>query len=104
MVAAPALAARPFFDEPDTGLGNFLTGDGSTWEPGTLPNLRDIRSLPDFQFAARQVLKGDHYAYYRSGAGQEGSMYNCGGPHSTYLRHLYHRRFVPLLIIDNLSP
>lgn len=84
MVAAPALAARPFFDEPDTGLETFLTGEGSTWEPGTLPNLRDIRSLADFQFAARQVLKGDHYAYYRSGAGQEGSMYNCGGPHSTY--------------------
>ncbi|KFA60676.1 hypothetical protein S40285_05062 [Stachybotrys chlorohalonatus IBT 40285] len=68
--AGAALAARPFLDVVDTGFEDYLGGQ-SNWTEGTLPSLQDIRSIPDFEYAAKQVLADDGWAFYRLAAGQE---------------------------------
>lgn len=45
-------AARPFLNEPDTGITDVL-GDLAV---GALPDIADIVGLPDFDFAARNYL------------------------------------------------
>lgn len=72
---AAGLASQPFLNEVDTGLETRLQFLGN-WTEGTQPELREMRSLQDFDFAARQKLKANQYAYYRLGAGQEWSYRN----------------------------
>ncbi|ROT37996.1 FMN-dependent alpha-hydroxy acid dehydrogenase [Sodiomyces alkalinus F11] len=64
------LAARPFLEVADTGFVDYLT-DTAEWTEGRLPDLQDIRALPDFEFAAKQVLPEASWAFYRLAAGQE---------------------------------
>lgn len=70
MFAGVALCARPFLDVVDTGLEDYLVGTGN-WTEGNLPSLQDMRAIPDFEFAAKQVLTDDGWAFYRLAAGQE---------------------------------
>ncbi|EOA91909.1 hypothetical protein ACJQWK_03989 [Exserohilum turcicum] len=71
--AACALAARPFLDEPDTGieeqLGGYVTNK-------TLPPLKALVGLPDFQWVARNFMGVKDYTYYRNGAAGEWSYRN----------------------------
>ncbi|KAF5003193.1 hypothetical protein FDECE_10261 [Fusarium decemcellulare] len=71
-LATGALAARPFLNEPDTGLQEVL---GDTPQ-GSLPSLDDMVSLPDFDWAARNYLPLLNYTYYRNGAAGEWSYRN----------------------------
>jgi L-lactate dehydrogenase (cytochrome) len=71
-VIATVLAARPFLDVADTGLEDYLTGTAN-WTEGTLPSLQDMRAIPDFEFAAKQVLEDEGWSFYRLAAGQEWS-------------------------------
>jgi hypothetical protein len=71
--AGTALAARPFLNEPDTGIDDALGTYAST---KTLPPLPSIVALPDFDWAARQVMNTSSYTYYRNGAGGEWSYRN----------------------------
>ncbi|CZR58699.1 probable CYB2-lactate dehydrogenase cytochrome b2 [Phialocephala subalpina] len=69
---ASALAARPFLNEPDTGIEDVL-GDIAV---GTLPPLESIVGLPDFEWAARGYMNTSAYTYYRNGAAGEWSYRN----------------------------
>ncbi|KAH7083496.1 FMN-dependent dehydrogenase [Paraphoma chrysanthemicola] len=71
--ASVALAARPFDNEPDTGIEGVLGGFAAN---KTLPPLRSIVGLPDFDWAARQYLPASNYTYYRNGAAGEWSYRN----------------------------
>lgn len=68
-LAAGAMAYQPFINEPDTGLESYLSS--TNWTEGSRPALADIRSIPDFDFAARQVLDGQKYSFYRTAAAGE---------------------------------
>jgi FMN-dependent dehydrogenase len=68
--AGTTLAARPFLNEPDTGIDDVL---GSYASSKSLPPLSSIVALPDFDWAACQVMNASSYAYYRNGAGGEWS-------------------------------
>ncbi|KXH30708.1 hypothetical protein CSAL01_13470 [Colletotrichum salicis] len=70
--AAGALAARPFLNEPDTGIEQAL----SNLQEGELPDLNDMVGLPDFEYAARNYLPIENYTYYRNGAAGEWSYRN----------------------------
>ena len=72
LAAGGALAARPFLNEPDTGIDVVL---GDTAE-GVLPALDDIVGLHDFEWAARHFLPLRNYTYYQNGAAGEWSMRN----------------------------
>ena len=72
VLIAGAFAARPFLDEPDTGIDEVL----GTVPVGSLPNLVDMVGLNDFQWAARHYLPAKNYTYYRNGAGGEYSYRN----------------------------
>lgn len=67
-----ALAARPFLNEPDTGLQIDL---GST-PAGELPSIDELVGLPDFEWAAKRVLNESLYQYFRTGAAGEYSYRN----------------------------
>ncbi|KAI1504792.1 S-2-hydroxy-acid oxidase [Biscogniauxia marginata] len=69
-----AAAVEPFLNEPDTGLDTFLYG--TNWTEGTQPQLKDMRGIPDFDFAARQKLNNQEYSFYRTAAGGEWSYRN----------------------------
>ncbi|KAF1845539.1 FMN-dependent alpha-hydroxy acid dehydrogenase [Cucurbitaria berberidis CBS 394.84] len=71
--ASVALAARPFLDEPDTGIDEQL---GSTVANGSLAPLKSLVGLPDFQWAARRYMNTSAYTYYRNGAAGEWSYRN----------------------------
>ncbi|CAG8952663.1 hypothetical protein HYFRA_00009772 [Hymenoscyphus fraxineus] len=71
--AASALAARPFLNEPDTGIDDALAGFAAN---RTLPPLENIIGLPDFEWAARNVIPIKNYTYYRNGAAGEWSYRN----------------------------
>lgn len=73
-LVASASAARPFIDVADTGLEDWLTGS-TNWTEGTLPALQDMRAIPDFEFAAKQVLEPEGWSFYRLAAGQEWSTF-----------------------------
>ncbi|KAL8369768.1 hypothetical protein RB595_000213 [Gaeumannomyces hyphopodioides] len=73
-LAAAALAERPFLNEPDTGLEDYLFSTNYT--RGTQPLLKDMRGLPDFEWAARQTLTNQKYAFYRVAAAGEWSYRN----------------------------
>lgn len=58
-LVAAAHAARPFLEEPDTGLDRTV-GDLAA---GLLPNLTDMVCLHDFDWAARNYLPALNYTY-----------------------------------------
>ncbi|RSL62641.1 hypothetical protein CEP54_005573 [Fusarium duplospermum] len=66
---AAASAYEQWVNEPDTGLQTFLSA--SNWTEGSKPALKDIRGVPDFDFAARQVMTDQQYAFYRTAAAGE---------------------------------
>lgn len=72
-LAATASAVTVFLNEPDTGLETFL---GADFPAGQLPDLDDIVSIPDFDWAARNYLNSSSYSYYRTGAAGEWSYRN----------------------------
>ncbi|KAF2013595.1 FMN-dependent alpha-hydroxy acid dehydrogenase [Aaosphaeria arxii CBS 175.79] len=72
-LASVALAARPFLDEPDTGIEEQL---GEIVANGTLAPLKSLVGLPDFQWSARQFMNASSYTYYRNGAAGEWSYRN----------------------------
>lgn len=67
-----ALAAEPWLNEPDTGMEDYLFSTNYT--EGALPLLKDIRSVPDFDWAAEQHLGLQQYSFYRTAAAGEWSM------------------------------
>lgn len=71
--ASVALAARPFINEPDTGIDDQL---GAFAANGTLPPLKSLAGLPDFDWAARNYMNLSSYTYYRNGAAGEWSYRN----------------------------
>ncbi|KAF1952542.1 FMN-dependent alpha-hydroxy acid dehydrogenase [Byssothecium circinans] len=71
-LASTALAARPFINEPDTGIDAQFTAVSN----GTLPDLNRLVGLPDFDWAARQAMNTSSYTYYRNGAAGEWSYRN----------------------------
>ncbi|OAL52143.1 FMN-dependent alpha-hydroxy acid dehydrogenase [Pyrenochaeta sp. DS3sAY3a] len=68
-----AFAARPFLDEPDTGIDAQL---GPIVANGSLAPLKSLVGLPDFQWAARQYMNISAFTYYRNGAAGEWSYRN----------------------------
>lgn len=70
---AAALAADPWINEPDTGLDAYIFSTNYT--AGSLPPLRDIRGVPDFDWAAEQGLKLRQYSFYQTAAAGEWSMF-----------------------------
>ncbi|KAI5780538.1 FMN-dependent dehydrogenase [Geopyxis carbonaria] len=64
LLSGVAFAARPFLNEPDTGL-EIETSEGQ------LPPLEDLVSLPDFEAAARHGMDVKNYSYYRTGSAGE---------------------------------
>lgn len=72
MLASGALGARPFLNEPDTGIEDAITD----LPVGELPSLESMVSLPDYEWAARNYMPVDKYAYYRNGAAGEWSYRN----------------------------
>jgi isopentenyl diphosphate isomerase/L-lactate dehydrogenase-like FMN-dependent dehydrogenase len=71
--ASVALAARPFINEPDTGIDGQL---GDFFNNKTLPPLKALAGLPDFDWAARGYMNRSDYTYYRNGAAGEWSYRN----------------------------
>lgn len=71
--ASVALAARPFLNEPDTGIDAQL---GEFAANKTLPPLKSLAGLPDFDWAARNYMNRSDYTYYRNGAAGEWSYRN----------------------------
>ncbi|KAH7396484.1 hypothetical protein DE146DRAFT_39447 [Phaeosphaeria sp. MPI-PUGE-AT-0046c] len=71
--ASVALAARPFLNEPDTGIDGQL---GEFAANKTLPPLKALAGLPDFDWAARGYMNRSDYTYYRNGAAGEWSYRN----------------------------
>lgn len=69
LLATGALAARPFWNEPDTGI-DLVLGDLPV---GELPSIDDMIAIPDFDWAARHYLPIENYTYYRNGAAGEWS-------------------------------
>lgn len=65
--------ARLFLNEPDTGLQDFL---GPSFPHGQLPDLKDLWSVPDFDFAARNFLNDTAYTWIRYGTAAELSYQN----------------------------
>ncbi|EFX04867.1 cytochrome mitochondrial precursor [Grosmannia clavigera kw1407] len=92
LLATGALAARPFLDEPDTGISDVMGGLAK----GQLPPLARMVALNDFQFAARNYLPVVNYTYYRNGAGGEWSYRNNLEVYNRY-------RFVPHTVVDITS-
>ncbi|GME34528.1 FMN-dependent dehydrogenase [Neofusicoccum parvum] len=72
LLAQSALAARPFLNEPDTGIADVL----ADLQPGELPNITSIVGLPDFDYVARNYMNLSSYTYYRNGAAGEWSYRN----------------------------
>lgn len=70
-LATVALAASTFLDQPDTGLETYLYRTNYT--DGTLPLLKDMRGIPDFDWAARQYMDHQKYAFYRTATAGEWS-------------------------------
>ncbi|KAH7018338.1 (S)-2-hydroxy-acid oxidase [Microdochium trichocladiopsis] len=67
-----ALAARPFVNEPATGIEELF----DSLPAGNLVPLNQIVALHDFDYAARKFLIPANYTYYRNGAGGEWSYRN----------------------------
>ncbi|KAF4463663.1 FMN-dependent dehydrogenase [Fusarium albosuccineum] len=72
LLASGAFAARPFLNEPDTGIELAIPDI----QPRQLPELDRMVGLPDFEWAARNYLPVENYTYYRNGAAGEWSYRN----------------------------
>lgn len=72
-ITTVAQAARPYINEPDTGLQDFL---GPEFPRGQLLDLQDIWCLHDFEWAARNFLNNTAYSWIRYGVGGEYSYRN----------------------------
>ena len=72
-LVATAFAAEPWLNEPDTGLVNFLVGTNYTEK--SLPPLKDIRAIVDFDWAAEQFLSNERYSFYRTASAGEWSSW-----------------------------
>ncbi|KAH6999243.1 FMN-dependent dehydrogenase [Ilyonectria sp. MPI-CAGE-AT-0026] len=70
--ATLGLAARPFLNEPDTGIESALELPSN----GSLPSLNRMLGLPDFDYLARETLDYLKYALISHGAGSEFSYRN----------------------------
>ncbi|KAG7133269.1 hypothetical protein HYQ45_008548 [Verticillium longisporum] len=92
-LATGALAARPYINEPDTGIEDVL---GDTPQ-GTLANITGLVGLPDFEWAARRYLPIENYTYYMNGAGGEWSARN-----NLEVYHRYNWRARQLVDITNI--
>ncbi|RGP79868.1 fmn-dependent dehydrogenase [Fusarium longipes] len=84
-----AMAARPFLDQPDTGL-QLVVGDLAK---GELPKLEQMVGLPDFEWAAENYLPVENFTYYRNGAAGEWSFRNN-------LEVFQRFRFKPRVMVD----
>lgn len=84
-----AMAARPFLEQPDTGI-ELVLGDLAT---GELPDIDQMIGLPDFEWAAERYLPIENYTYYRNGAAGEWSFRNNLEVFSRY-------RFKPRTMVD----
>ncbi|CAJ0552851.1 Ff.00g009290.m01.CDS01 [Fusarium sp. VM40] len=84
-----AMAARPFLEQPDTGL-ELVLGD---LPKGKLPELDQMIGLPDFEWAAENYLPIENYTYYRNGAAGEWSYRNN-------LEVFQRYRFKPRVMVD----
>nr|CEG05008.1 unnamed protein product [Fusarium clavum] len=73
-LATAVSAYEDFLNEPDTGLQSYLSS--TNWTEKSRPLLKDIRGVPDFDFAARQSLTDQQYAFYRTAAAGEWSYRN----------------------------
>lgn len=71
-LVSAAFAAEAFLEAPDTGLESYLDSIGNYTE-GTLPDLKEMRGVPDFQWAAEQYLDLEKYSFYRTAAAGEWS-------------------------------
>ncbi|KAH7067295.1 S-2-hydroxy-acid oxidase [Paraphoma chrysanthemicola] len=87
--ASAALGARPFLNEPDTGIEDAFAISRN----GSLPDISRLVGLPDFDFAARQVLNASTYGQYRYGSGGEWSYRNN-------LEAFDRLRFRPRVMVD----
>ncbi|KAF4986540.1 hypothetical protein FGRMN_10795 [Fusarium graminum] len=85
-----AMAARPFLEQPDTGLQLAL---GEDFPKGKLPKLEQMIGLPDFEWAAENYLPIQNYTYYRNGAAGEWSYRNN-------LEVFQRYRFKPRTMVD----
>ncbi|KPM38476.1 hypothetical protein AK830_g8109 [Neonectria ditissima] len=72
LFANVALAARPFLNEPDTGIEDALKIPTN----GSLPPIDRMLGLPDFDYLARETMGFGPYAYIVHGAGSESSYRN----------------------------
>ncbi|KIL84556.1 hypothetical protein FAVG1_12081 [Fusarium avenaceum] len=89
--ATTALAARPFLNEPDTLIDeSFATFPIAN---GSLPDISRLLGLPDFDWAARQVMNDSAYTRYRTGSGGEWSYRNNLEVFERY-------RFRPRVMVD----
>lgn len=75
LLIGAAYAARPFLNEPDTGLQTFLGNATPAEASGELIPLDDMIAIPDFDFAARAFMSSANYSYYRTGAAGEYSEF-----------------------------
>ncbi|KAI5928592.1 hypothetical protein F4810DRAFT_11893 [Camillea tinctor] len=66
------LAVRPFLGSADTGIELAL---GSTAND-SLPDLKNIVGLPDFEWVAERYLNATRWSFFRTGAGGEWSYRN----------------------------
>ncbi|KAK8024203.1 hypothetical protein PG993_012269 [Apiospora rasikravindrae] len=89
-LASGVFAARPFLNEPDTGIVDAL---GANFPVGTLPDIKNMVALNDFEWAARNGLPIKNYTYYRNGAGGEWSYRNNLEVYNRY-------RFKPRMMVD----
>ncbi|KAH7131072.1 S-2-hydroxy-acid oxidase [Dactylonectria macrodidyma] len=88
LFSSMSLAARPFLNEPDTGIEEALP-----LKNGSLPPLDRLLGLPDFDYVARHVMGPSEYGYVRHGAGSEGSYRNNLEAFSSF-------RFRPRVMVD----
>lgn len=89
-LASGVFAARPFINEPDTGIVDAL---GANFPVGSLPDIKNMVALNDFEWAARNGLPIKNYTYYRNGAGGEWSYRNNLEVYNRY-------RFKPRMMVD----
>ncbi|KHN96015.1 Alpha-hydroxy acid dehydrogenase, FMN-dependent [Metarhizium album ARSEF 1941] len=88
-LASSVLAARPFLNEPDTGLQTILGNwpnepvpdftemvDQPNLPIDQLPHINVTVGLPDLEEIARKFLSPKNFAYYRNGAAGEYSYRN----------------------------
>jgi hypothetical protein len=98
MLATGAMAARPFWNEPDTGI-ELVLGD---LPEGELPSIDDMVAIPDFDWAARRYLSAENYTYYRNGASGEWGYMNNLEVFQQY--HFRPRVMVDIADIDSSLP